>query len=158
VLDVTTTPARLLRPGMVSAESLRAALGEEGLGTAAPDWPGGAESIARSPGLPRRHYSPKARLVVLSWRDEADLERQVKGLGFAAGKTHIVAHSRVPSRGGFGRVAALPREAEGYGRALYAELHQCDEAEAGLIVVEAPPAEERWRAIADRLRRAGREA
>jgi L-threonylcarbamoyladenylate synthase len=41
-----------------------------------------------------------------------------------------------------------------FARAIYAELHQCDESGAELIVVEALPDAPEWRAIADRLRRA----
>jgi L-threonylcarbamoyladenylate synthase len=51
-------------------------------------------------------------------------------------------------------VAVLPHDAEAFARALYAELHECDETGAALIVVEAPPARATWRAIADRLSRA----
>ena len=43
---------------------------------------------------------------------------------------------------------------EAFARALYAELHRCDEAGAELIVVEALPETGEWRAIADRLGRA----
>ncbi|MGA3181694.1 MAG: L-threonylcarbamoyladenylate synthase [Verrucomicrobiota bacterium] len=156
VVDLSAAPARLLRPGMVDAESLLAALGEGELRVAAPDWSGGTETMARSPGLLPKHYSPKAKLVVLSWRDEADLDLQVKALRFPPERICLVAHSRIPLSGGFGRVAVLPREAEGFARALYSELHQCDEAGAGLIVVEAAPPVEEWRAIADRLSRAAR--
>jgi L-threonylcarbamoyladenylate synthase len=102
----------------------------------------------------RKHYSPKAKLVVLAWRDEDDLRSQIQPLRFPSEKTCIIAYSRIPLSGHFGRVAALPRDAGAYARALYAELHQCDELGAGLIVVEAPPSEEAWRAIADRLSRA----
>ena len=45
-------------------------------------------------------------------------------------------------------------DAAAFARAIYAELHQCDEAGAELIVVEALPDAPEWRAIADRLRRA----
>ena len=41
-----------------------------------------------------------------------------------------------------------------FARAIYAELHRCDEEEAGLIVVESPPESMEWQAINDRLRRA----
>jgi L-threonylcarbamoyladenylate synthase len=51
-------------------------------------------------------------------------------------------------------VAVIPHDAEAFARALYAELHQCDEAGAKLIVVETPPSGEEWRAITDRLTRA----
>jgi L-threonylcarbamoyladenylate synthase len=154
VVDISAATPRLLRPGMVHVESLLAALGDEELSMKAPDWSGGTETIARSPGLLQKHYSPNAKLVILSWRDEADLAAQVKAFSLVLEKIFVVAHSHIPMSGWFGRVAVLPRDAEAYARALYAELHECDEAEAGLIVVEAPPAEEEWRAIADRLKRA----
>ena len=59
---------------------------------------------------------------------------------------------------GYAVVAANPRGSSGRGeafaRAIYAELHRCDEAGAELIVVEALPDAPQWRAIADRLQRA----
>ena len=111
-------------------------------------------AILKSPGLLRRHYSPKARLVVLSWKGEADLKVQCSMLGVQGSKTHIIAHTRVPSGKGFGRVSIIPHDAVAFARAIYAELHQCDEAGAELIVVEAPPETGEWRAVADRLKRA----
>jgi L-threonylcarbamoyladenylate synthase len=48
----------------------------------------------------------------------------------------------------------IPHDAAAFARAIYAELHQCDEAGAELIVVEGLPDAPEWRAIADRLRRA----
>jgi L-threonylcarbamoyladenylate synthase len=149
VLDMASSPPRLLRPGMISADSLRAVLGDDGLATA-----GGPDAVLRSPGLLPRHYSPRARLAVLHWRDEAELAARISGLGVAREKIHILTHSDAPLRGQFGRVVLIPPDAAAWARALYAELHRCDEAGAELIVVEAPPAGEAWRAIADRLERA----
>jgi len=51
-------------------------------------------------------------------------------------------------------VSVIPHDAEAFARAIYAELHRCDEAGAELIVVEAPPDMPEWSGIADRLRRA----
>jgi L-threonylcarbamoyladenylate synthase len=149
VLDLASSPPRLLRPGIISAESLVAALGLEGV-----EIRGAPGPIPRSPGQWPRHYSPKARLAVLRWRDQEDLAAQVSAFGLAREKIHIVTHHSLPLGAQFGRVAVIPPEAEAWARALYAELHSCDEAGAQLIIVEAPPPGERWRAIADRLRRA----
>jgi len=149
VIDLASRPPRLLRPGMISAQSLQAVLGEEPV-----EIGGAAEAIARSPGQGLRHYSPKARLAVLRWRDAADLAAQVSAFGLAKEKIHVLTHSQIPLRENFGRVAILPPEAEACARALYAELHRCDEEGAELIIVEASPAGEQWRGIADRLRRA----
>jgi L-threonylcarbamoyladenylate synthase len=48
----------------------------------------------------------------------------------------------------------IPHDAEAFARAIYAELHRCDDAGAEWIVVEAPPEAPAWSAISDRLRRA----
>ena len=108
----------------------------------------------RSPGQLPKHYSPKARLLVWAWQDETDLRAQLGRLGVPVGKAWVLAHSHVPLGGGFGSVSVIPHDAEAYARALYAELHRCDDAGAQCIVVEAPPDAPEWRGIADRLRRA----
>jgi L-threonylcarbamoyladenylate synthase len=101
-----------------------------------------------------KHYAPEAKLVVWAWRDEADLAAQCAAWGTGWGKVHVLAHTRVPAAGGFGRVAVIPRDPGALARAFYAELHACDEAGAELIVVEALPETSEWRALADRLKRA----
>jgi L-threonylcarbamoyladenylate synthase len=134
---------------MIHAESLLAVIGGGDLEVGA-----GSAGTLRSPGLLPRHYSPRAKLVVLGWTDEADLAARVSGFHFPRQKIHVVAHTRIPLREKFGRVAVIPHDAQAYARAIYAELHQCDEAGAGLIVAEAVPDGLEWRGIADRLGRA----
>jgi L-threonylcarbamoyladenylate synthase len=151
VLDLTANPPRVLRPGMIHEESLLAALGPAAVPSAPA--PGSAAPL-RSPGLLQKHYSPKARLVVWHWQDEADLRRQLGRQSTAAGRCHIVAHTKIPAGFGAETVSVIPHDAEAFARALYAELHRCDEAGAELIVVEAPPETAAWRGIADRLHRA----
>ncbi|HEY3856859.1 MAG TPA: L-threonylcarbamoyladenylate synthase [Verrucomicrobiae bacterium] len=149
VLDISCSPPRLLRPGMIHAESLLGVIGAGGLETDA-----GAVGKLRSPGLLPRHYSPKAMLIVAAWADEKALLARVADKGFPLEKIHVVAHTHIPLGGKFGRVAVIPHDAEAYARAIYAELHQCDEAGAELIVVEAVPDGREWRGIADRFSRA----
>jgi L-threonylcarbamoyladenylate synthase len=149
VLDLSVTPPRILRPGMIHAESLAAVCGdirnsEFGL----------RNSELRSPGLLAKHYSPMAKLVVLSWRDDADLRSQLSTYNFQPSTCHIIAHTIIPSGENFARVSVIPHDAEAFARAIYAELHRCDEAGAEGIVVEAPPGTPEWAGIADRLRRA----
>ncbi|HYV28085.1 MAG TPA: Sua5 family C-terminal domain-containing protein, partial [Candidatus Eisenbacteria bacterium] len=67
---------------------------------------------------------------------------------------HVIAHTHIPFLSGIGRVAVIPHDPEAFARAIYAELHQCDEAGAEVIVVEGLPETHEWRAIADRLKRA----
>ncbi len=152
VLDLSVSPPRLLRPGMIHEESLVAATGtlsndEKNAGA------------LRSPGLLRKHYSPKARLVVRSWENDSDFETQLTKLRPAHGdisfdRIQIIAHTHIPLGAKVGSVSVIPHDAEAFARALYSELHRCDETGAELIVVEAVPAGLEWRAIADRLNRA----
>ena len=149
VLDLASAPPRLLRPGLISAESLQAILGKVEVGGS-----GGPSLIARSPGQQPRHYSPKARLILLQWRDDADLAAQISAFGLARDKIHIITRRPIPPGVQFARIAYIPPDAKIWARKLYAELHRSDDAGAELIIVEAPPPEEQWRAIADRLHRA----
>jgi len=153
VVDLSRQPGRVLRPGMITLESLRKAVANEQGGWTIEEERLPGEQL-RSPGQLAKHYSPKARLVVWDWRDEADLRSQISILNFDSTRTHVIVRRRIPSSKGFARVIQIPDDPEGFARALYAELHRCDEEGADLIVVERLPANEPWHAIADRLHRA----
>jgi L-threonylcarbamoyladenylate synthase len=147
VIDLSVSPPRLLRPGIIHRESLMAVIGEL---SALPT----SEPHLKSPGQLPRHYAPRARLVVRSWRHDAELRRHVADLGNTPAGTHVIAHQQIPEPVGFGRVSLIPHDPEAYARALYAELHQCDGRGAELIIVEQVPDAPEWQAIADRLQRA----
>ncbi|HSY74037.1 MAG TPA: L-threonylcarbamoyladenylate synthase [Dongiaceae bacterium] len=151
VLDLTVSPPRILRPGMIHAESLAAVCGEI---QKTEDGRRKTEDVLRSPGLLQKHYSPKTKLVVLNWRDEADLKSQIANRKPQIQNCHVIAHTKIPSVENFADVSVMPHDAEAFARAIYAELHRCDEAGAELIVVEAPPDSPEWSGIEDRLRRA----
>ena len=149
VVDLTANPPRVLRPGMIHEESLVAAIGNIEHRTLNAEHP-----TLRSPGLLAKHYSPKAKLLVLNWTDDADLRKQFRNPQSAIRNCHVIAHTRIPSGDGLAAVSVIPHDAEAFARAIYAELHRCDEAGAELIVVEALPDAPEWSGIADRLRRA----
>jgi L-threonylcarbamoyladenylate synthase len=148
VLDLTAIPPRLLRPGMIHEQALLAVTGELTLGF------GDTEEILKSPGQLEKHYSPRAKLVVCSWQNDEDLISQISNLKSEISNLHVIVHTQIPSGHGFARVSVVPHDSEAFARALYAELHQCDEAGADVIIVEAVPETDEWRAIADRLKRA----
>ncbi|MGB7768643.1 MAG: L-threonylcarbamoyladenylate synthase [Verrucomicrobiia bacterium] len=151
VLDLTVSPPEILRPGMIHAESLAAVCGK----IRSPKFEvRSSGSALRSPGLLKKHYSPKAKLVVLNWKDDNELRSC-----FALHTSHfekccVIAHTRIPSGCDWANVSVIPHDAQAFARAIYAELHRCDEAGAEWIVIEAPPDLPEWTAIADRLRRA----
>jgi L-threonylcarbamoyladenylate synthase len=154
VLDLTVSPPRLLRPGMIHEESLVAVIGALATGN------GSAPGALRSPGMLRKHYSPKARLIVASWPSETGFEAEVKRFCTAGAKpvpaerVAVIAHTRIPVSAAVGSVRVIPHDAEAFARAIYSELHCCDESGAELIIVESLPAGPEWRAIDDRLQRA----
>ena len=148
VLDVSVSPPRVLRPGMIHAEALEAVIGE--LAVAGPSGGG----TLKSPGLLQKHYSPRAKLVITSWENDNDLQRQIQRSGTSWRKVHVIAHTHIPSGEVIGSVSVIPHDAEAFARALYAQLHECDEAGAELIMVETLPSGDEWRALRDRLNRA----
>jgi L-threonylcarbamoyladenylate synthase len=150
VLDLTVSPPGILRPGMIHAESLAAVCGE----VAGDKWQVTGKDSLRSPGLLAKHYSPKAKLLVLKWTDNTELAADLVTRHLSPVTCFIIAHTKIPSAGNFGEVSVIPHDAEVFARALYAELHRCDEMGAAAIIVEAPPALPEWAGIADRLRRA----
>ena len=147
VLDLSVSPPQVLRPGMIHAESLAAVVGNIEHRTSNIE-----HRTLKSPGLLRKHYSPKAKLLVLNWKDDTELRAHLTP--DTSHLKHIIAHTHIPSNECFAHVSVIPHDAEAFARAIYAELHRCDEAGAELIVVEAPPETAEWRAIADRLNRA----
>jgi len=152
VLDLTVSPPRVLRPGMIHAESLAAVMGV--VRSQKPEVRSKSSKALPSPGLLKKHYAPKTKLLVLSWRDDAHLNSQLSTLNPQPSTCFVIAHTHIPSGENFARVSFIPHDGEAFALAIYAELHRCDEAGAKLIVVEAPPESLEWSGIADRLRRA----
>lgn len=130
VVDCAGAP-RVLRPGGVPREALARALGcDVPLAVAVP-----AGGPRAAPGMYARHYAPRTplRLAAALGPDDA-------GLCFGA-----------PANA---RQVAMPADPESYGASLYRVLHALDALGARELVVQAPPADLAWEAVADRLRKA----
>ena len=69
IVDLTCTPPRLLRPGAITLEQLRAALGEGAVDPAVTRLMGAGER-PRAPGMKYRHYAPKAPVTVVTGEPE----------------------------------------------------------------------------------------
>jgi L-threonylcarbamoyladenylate synthase len=147
VVDLSEGEARVLRPGMIHEESLAAVLERPVAGQS-------KDSTLRSPGLLPRHYSPRARVVVLAWESNEELLERASGAGIDRSRAVVITHGSPPATEGWAGVNVIPHDAEAYARALYAEWHRCDEAGIDAVVMEAVPDAPEWRGIADRLRRA----
>lgn len=65
IIDLTSTPPRLLRPGGITLEQLRSVLGEVDVDPAVTRLMGAGEK-PRAPGMKYRHYAPKAPVTVVT--------------------------------------------------------------------------------------------
>jgi L-threonylcarbamoyladenylate synthase len=144
VLDVTTDPPRLLRPGLVSPAQIEAVIGRIVLPAAMA--PSG--SPLPSPGMLTRHYAPRTPLELAEDDGRARVEElrraglRVGWLTFGGDQLDSVT------------TVTMPADPAGYAAALYAALHILDGAAVDRIIVAQPPDAPEWLAVRDRLRRA----
>lgn len=140
VLDLTTSPPRILRPGSVTAAQIESLIGR------VDDSP--IREQAASPGTASRHYSPRtpARLLPASLIPAAIRNSTPPCVVLSLSPIDVPApHARL----------AMPTDAETYASRLYAVLRDVDDAGFGTIIVERPLAiDGLWAAILDRLERA----
>jgi L-threonylcarbamoyladenylate synthase len=92
-------------------------------------------------------------LLIRAWQNDEDLKQQL-GNGNYKERIHIIAHTHIPSGKNFPNISVIPHDYVAFARAIYAELHRCDQAGAELIVIEQIPPTPDWQGIADRLKRA----
>jgi L-threonylcarbamoyladenylate synthase len=147
VLDVTTSPPRLLRPGLDTPAQIEAVIGPI---VRSKSEPSAAGEPRRSPGLMEKHYAPRAPLECVSGDGQQrfeELRRQRLRVGWLAFDESAAARA-----GEF--VFAMPRDARAFAALLYARFHALEALDVDRILVELPPDGEEWLAVHDRLRRA----
>jgi L-threonylcarbamoyladenylate synthase len=133
VVSLAADPPQLLRPGLISKADLEAVIG--------PVQPAGRiENAHPAPGMHKRHYAPRTRLVLVS-------RGQLPETGRGA---YLWLQHPAPA----GRLVQMPPEPARYAAVLYATLHELDREGYDWIAVERPPDTVEWAGIADRLERA----
>jgi L-threonylcarbamoyladenylate synthase len=159
VVDLTTVPPTVLRPGAIGVELLRDILPDVQLLTKAV---AGSERPLASPGLLSQHYAPRTPMTLYPWTSSAGPEsfvahvREVIATGKRVGVLATTEEARalrmLPVV-----VAELGSEAEPEAVAarLYAALRELDASEVDVILARDFPTDVGlWRALRDRLRRA----
>jgi L-threonylcarbamoyladenylate synthase len=149
VVAVEDDRVEILRPGMITREDL-----EQVVPNVIADIPQIIEETqARpSPGLARRHYAPRARVLLA--QTQANIEASARSLGETPPVGAIlVGEGKLPSVPERSCIR-LPADPNEYARHLYGALHALDEQGLQVIFVEMPPREGRWKGIWDRLERA----
>jgi L-threonylcarbamoyladenylate synthase len=147
VLDLTATPPRLLRPGLVAPAAIEALVGTI---TRLPEV-GDQDHPLPSPGMLARHYAPRARLECVADNGRGRAEALVQS-GLRVGWLTFAEPAGSTSAGL--RMVVMPRNPAAYAAQFYAVLHGLDAAGVARIIVELPPDTEEWLAVRDRLRRA----
>lgn len=143
IVDLSSTTARILRPGAITERALRRALGT-------PVLPARTGSV-RCPGRKPSHYAPRARVILVS-RDDA--ERRVEEWHKRGRRVGILAPRRptaLPENVTWLRLTGDIRE---QARALYHRLRQADHLGLQVLVAVMPPDVGLGHALRDRLRRA----
>ena len=144
ILDLSGSLPRILRPGILDATSIGAVLGNS------PEF-GGQQDAPRVSGSLEAHYAPRTPLRLLAAADLATTARDA----LAAGR-RIAALTARPLAFSHDNLVWHPASSEPaqFAHELYATLRVLDALGCDVILIEAPPADEGWRAVADRLRRA----
>ena len=136
----------LLRHGGVSREQLEQA----GFVVVEPDADEDEGAARRSPGRIERHYAPGVPLVAVARGEDGALQLPQTSSSFA-----VLARGDGAGAEGAAACEELPHELEGFTRGLYAALHRIAASGCAVAYVERLPSDPSWRAVADRLRRAG---
>ena len=144
ILDLSAGAPRLLRPGGVTVARLEAVLGQP----LAPNKTG----APRAPGTLASHYAPTTPTVVVPSEKLATCLEQHKDkeLGVLVRQPQQNQPENILWK-------TLPNTPEGFGRGLYAALRELDASGVERIIVEAPPEDDAWLAVRDRLARAAKE-
>jgi L-threonylcarbamoyladenylate synthase len=151
ILDVTVTPPRLLRPGLLTPAQLEEIIGPIARPGAADHQERERDEPLPAPGMLPRHYAPRTPLECVPGNGARHVE-QLCDQGLRVGwLTFAEPAACTQSRS---VIHALPANAAAYAAQLYAALHALDDAGLDRIVVDLPPPTDEWLAIHDRLRRA----
>jgi L-threonylcarbamoyladenylate synthase len=146
VLDMTSEPPVILRPGWVTREQLMDTIGIV-------DVVATAEELKRSPGTRYRHYSPRTRVVLVETASTESLEQLCEDL-LQEGSVGFIGHSRVAIDNPEFSAILLENTADQYARSIYSALRELDERGANVIVVEGISEGAEGAAVMDRLRKA----
>ena len=147
VLDVTTVPPMILRPGWITQEMLSEVIGTIERAAASDN------DLRRSPGTRHRHYSPRARVILIEHRS-AELPELVCREYLKEGVVGFIGHTRLVIDDASFHFIQLGECARDYAHSIYAALREIDKKNPRVIVVEGISDAGEGTAVMERLRRA----
>lgn len=147
IVDVSGGVPRVLRPGMITDDDIRACTGA--IGT-----PDDDTVPPRVAGALPAHYAPRTPLELVAPEHYVARVAALRATGEVVGLFAPPAILAACAPGA--HAVAAPTAPAAYARALYATLRTLDAGECRRIVVAMPPAGAAWQGIRDRLTRAAR--
>ena len=141
IVDLSRGAPVVLRPGAIGAADIARVIGSTADGATA------AGAAPRVSGLLARHYAPRTPAELVDGRLLPERLAELAALGQTVG---VLALGRTVGH----NCIALADDPAGYGRGLYAALRELDGRGLSRLLIEAPPQDESWRAVNDRLQRA----
>ena len=141
IVDLSRGAPVVLRPGAIGAADIARVIGSTADGATA------AGPAPRVSGLLARHYAPRTPAELVDGGLLPERLTELAALGQTVGVLalgHSVGENSI----------ALADDPAGYGRGLYAALRELDGRGFSRLLIEAPPQDESWQAVNDRLQRA----
>jgi L-threonylcarbamoyladenylate synthase len=159
VLDMTTNPPQILRPGGTPYEKLKSVLGRVKLHPAALAERKVHIDKARSPGMKHKHYAPKAKVVVVEGELNAVIKRvqELANFYFERGKkVGIMATDESKSAYNADVIKSLGsrKDLTTLAKNLFRLLREFDEEKVDVIIAEGIPSKGLGLAVMNRLRKA----
>ncbi len=149
VLDMTSDVPLLLRPGWITREQIAETTGPV-------EHAKKEEEFARSPGTRHRHYSPRARVVLVEQDSQQSITQLCKD-HLREGVVGFIGHTPVDIADQNFQPVVLENSADVYAHSIYSTLRDMDERGADVIIVEGIGESGEGAAVMDRLRRAASE-
>lgn len=142
IVDLSREAPVVLRPGAVGAQDIARVTGH----TPAAQRAARQAPAPRASGLLARHYAPRTATELVNGTDLPGRLAQLAAHGDLVG---VLALGRPLGHG-----LTLPDDPPAYGQRLYAALRELDRGRYDRLLIEAPPHDDAWRAVNDRLQRA----
>jgi len=149
VLDMTGRVPVILRPGWITEEQIAAVVG-------AVERAASLQELQRSPGTRYRHYSPRARVVLIEHGSQASVERLCKE-HLKTATVGYIGHTPLAIDNANFHAMILQANAADYASKIYSALREMDERNASIVIIEGISEAGEGAAVMDRLRRAASE-
>jgi L-threonylcarbamoyladenylate synthase len=146
VIDMTTDPPVILRPGWVTRDAISRLIGP--VRTSA-----SSAELSRSPGTRHKHYSPRARVVLIEHGSPELIRHKCLEL-LNNGPVGYLGHTPTGiSHPGFTEIT-ISATARDYAASIYADLRLLDQSNPDVIIVQGIEPSGEGEAVMDRLKRA----